>query len=243
VLSKARTLSNKDVSVSVVVDDGAVDSLRSSLNSIQDKIIKISVDVDSSKIDSGIGRGYPSHILVEINHDYIISQNVIITLKVIYFGQNEDNTKVRLTSQSFKFSPTTITDVVRNTKGKLSGSISHHNKFKKWFLDLKIDTDNLLVLDTKEDEEMLYYGTAFMDGNASIRGYTDKLVINVEGKTMPGTEFIVPLSDVSTIGDSGLVKFVSDDLISVYSAFRMICVEPPCCSSCLTTTHIFSFST
>jgi len=122
----------------------------------------------------------------------------------------EDNTKVKLTSQSFKFSPTTITDVVRNTKGKLSGSISHHNKFKKWFLDLNIDTDNLLVLDTKEDEEMLYYGTAFMDGEASIRGYTDKLVINVEGTTMPGTEFIVPLSDVSTIGDSGLIKFISE---------------------------------
>ena len=122
----------------------------------------------------------------------------------------EDNAKVKLTSQSFKFLPTTITDVARNTKGKFLGSISHHNKFKKWFLDLKIDTDNLLVLDTKEDEEVQYYGTAFMDGNASIRGYTDKLVINVEGATMPGTEFIVPLSDVSTIGDSGLIKFVSE---------------------------------
>ncbi len=135
-------------------------------------------------------------------------------LKIPYLNVDfdlEDNAKVKLTSQSFKFSPTTITDVARNTKGKLSGSISHHNKFKKWFLDLNIDTNNLLVLDTKEDEEVLYYGTAFMDGNASIRGYTDKLVINVEGKTMPGTEFIVPLSYVSTVGDSGLINFVSEN--------------------------------
>ncbi len=121
-----------------------------------------------------------------------------------------DNTEVELTNQSFKFSPTTITDVAENTKGQLYGSISHHNKFKKWFLNLKIDTKDLLILNTKEDEEVPYYGTAFMDGNASIRGYTDKLVIDVTAATMPGTEFIVPLSDVSTIGDSGLINFITE---------------------------------
>lgn len=134
-------------------------------------------------------------------------------LKIPYLNVDfdlENNTKVKLTSQSFIFSPSSITDVDKKTKGKLSGRISHHNKFKKWFLDLKINTNNLLVLNTEEDEEMLYYGTAFMDGNASIRGYTDKLVIDVEGKTMPGTEFIVPLSEISTIGDSGLIKFVTE---------------------------------
>ncbi len=111
-------------------------------------------------------------------------------------------------NRTFKFLPTTITDVDQNTKGSLFGSIIHY-KFKKWYLNLNIDTDNLLVLNTEEDEEVQYYGTAFMDGTATIKGYTDQLTINVEGATMPGTEFIVPLSDVSTIGDSGLINFVS----------------------------------
>ena len=84
-----------------------------------------------------------------------------------------------------------------------------HYKFEKWYLNLNIDTDNLLVLNTEEDEEVQYYGTAFMDGTAQIKGYTDHLTINLEGATMPGTEFIVPLSDVSTIGDSGLINFVT----------------------------------
>ncbi|MET2984012.1 translocation/assembly module TamB domain-containing protein [Aureibaculum conchae] len=119
-----------------------------------------------------------------------------------------NNSKVELNNRTFKFLPTEITDTDRNTKGSLFGSIIHY-KFKKWYLNLNIDTDNLLVLNTLEDEEVQYYGTAFMDGNAQIRGYTDQLTINVEGATMPGTEFIVPLSDVSTIGDSGLINFVT----------------------------------
>ncbi len=117
--------------------------------------------------------------------------------------------KVELANQTFKFLPTTLLDVVQDTEGIISGNIRHH-KFEKWFLDLDIDTDNLLVLNTEEQEDMQYYGTAFMDGNATIKGYTDELVINVDGKTKSGTEFIIPLNDVSTIGDSKLINFITD---------------------------------
>ncbi|QCX37867.1 translocation/assembly module TamB [Aureibaculum algae] len=132
-------------------------------------------------------------------------------LKIPYLNVDFDianNSKVELSNRTFKFLPTTITDIDKNTTGSLYGSIIHY-KFKKWYLNLNIDTDNLLVLNTVEDEDVQYYGTAFMDGTASIKGYTDQLTINVEGATMPGTEFIVPLSDVSTIGDSGLINFVT----------------------------------
>ncbi len=116
--------------------------------------------------------------------------------------------KIELSKQTFKFLPTTLLDVAHDTEATLSGEISH-NEFKKWYLDLQIDTNNLLVLNTQESEEIPYYGTGFIQGNASISGYTDQLVIDVEGKTMPGSEFIVPLNDVNTIGDSKLVRFIS----------------------------------
>ncbi len=116
--------------------------------------------------------------------------------------------KVELTNQTFKFSPTTLLDAVHDTEGILTGTITHR-KFEKWFLNLAIDTDNLLVLNTEEQEDMQYFGTAFMDGNATIKGYTDELVIDVTGKTKAGTEFIIPLNDVSTIGDSKLINFIT----------------------------------
>ncbi len=117
--------------------------------------------------------------------------------------------KVELTNQTFEFLPTTLLDAVHDTEGVLSGAITHH-KFEKWLLDLDIETDNLLVLNTEEQEDMLYYGTAFMDGNATIKGFTDKLVIEVDGKTKSGTEFIIPLNDVSTIGDTRLINFITE---------------------------------
>ncbi len=115
---------------------------------------------------------------------------------------------INLSKQTFQFLPTTLLDVVHDTEATLSGLI-RHNEFKRWYLDLNIATDNLLVLNTQESEDIPYYGTGFIQGTADIIGYTDQLVIDVEGKTMPGSEFIVPLNDVSTIGDSKLVRFIS----------------------------------
>jgi len=92
------------------------------------------------------------------------------------------------------------------TKGFIEGTIKH-KEFKNWKLDLKLDTDNLLVLNTKETEDALYYGTGLIAGKTTLKGYTDELVIDVVGKTNKGTVFIMPLSDVSTVYQSQLIHF------------------------------------
>ena len=122
----------------------------------------------------------------------------------------EGNPKIKLYKHTFEFLPTFLVDNVYKTRAKLTGTISHE-RFKKWFLNLKLDTDNLLVLNTKEDEEKLYYGTGFIDGQATITGITDNLLINVNGKTNKGTKFIIPLSDVRSIDDSNLIEFVNKE--------------------------------
>lgn len=116
--------------------------------------------------------------------------------------------KVKLYNQTFDFQEISISDSSKDTKGVISGTISH-KKFREWFLDLKITTDNLLVLNTPETEDALYYGTAFIKGNTTLKGPTDNMVIEVNGRTNPGTEFIIPLSDVSTVGESQLIHFVN----------------------------------
>ncbi len=119
-----------------------------------------------------------------------------------------DTQKISLLNQTFDFNMTTIVDSEKNTQGILTGTITH-KEFKKWNLDLKINSDNLLVLNTKEKEESLYYGAVYINGGGTIKGPTDELVIDVTAKTNPNTEFIVPLSDVNTIEDNKLVHFVS----------------------------------
>lgn len=118
-----------------------------------------------------------------------------------------DNSKILLYEQTFDFQPITITDTKMQTEGVIFGTI-RHEYFKKWVLDLQIETDNLLVLNTEDEEGALYYGTGLIKGNTTLIGPTDNLIINVECTTNPGTEFIIPLSYVSTIGESKLIHFV-----------------------------------
>ncbi len=116
------------------------------------------------------------------------------------------NTNIRLDKQRFVFDEVTLEDTKYKTQGALSGEIVHQN-FEMWFMDLDIDANNLLVLDTEENEEVPYYGTGFLKGTAEITGLTNNLDILVEGKTQPGTTFVIPLSDVKTIDNYKLIHF------------------------------------
>ncbi len=119
------------------------------------------------------------------------------------------NQKVSLNNQTFNINKTTILDTTKKTKGSLTGSFTHTN-FLKWYLDLQMNTDNLLVLNTEEDEDIPYYGVGLMKGEGTIIGPTDGLVIDVIASTNPGTQFIIPLSDVNTIEEDKLVHFIKE---------------------------------
>ncbi len=136
-------------------------------------------------------------------------------LKFPYLNINfdfEGESVITLLEQSFILEDFKLRDIKNNTKGILKGDISHFN-FKQWFLSLKIESDNLMVLDTENKEEAQYYGTAFIDGSADIFGLTDRLTIDINAKTMPGTIFVVPLKDVETVDSYGLIHFKSNETV------------------------------
>ena len=122
----------------------------------------------------------------------------------------QDEARVNLTKQQFVFNNIEIIDTKYKTRGVLDGSITHRN-FSEWFLDLSLDSNRMLVLDTEADEDALYYGTAFIDGEASIKGPTDELVINVTAATERGTVFKIPLSDTESVGDNSFIRFLSPE--------------------------------
>jgi len=122
-------------------------------------------------------------------------------------GESAD---IRLNNQSFEFQTVFLEDVKYKTAGILNGTISHQF-FRDWNLDLNIVTGNMLVLDTEEDEDALYYGTAFISGEAEIKGPTDELVINVTAETEAGTIFNIPIDDTESIGDNSFIHFLSPE--------------------------------
>ncbi|WP_196886762.1 translocation/assembly module TamB domain-containing protein [Aureivirga sp. CE67] len=133
--------------------------------------------------------------------------------KMEYLGVDYDfqgTSVIEFYNQTIDIQDVRLKDTKKGTKGELYGTVSHQ-KFKDWDLNLHIQTPNLLVLDTKPQEDSRYYGTGYLDGNAQIVGKVDNLEINVNGKTMPGTNFVIPVSDVKTVSASNLLVFTTDE--------------------------------
>ena len=119
-----------------------------------------------------------------------------------------DNTRVDLESQSFVFKSAQFTDTAFSSEGVLNGAMSHTN-FSDWALDLDIDSNRLLVLNTKETEESLYYGTGFVEGNINVSGPMNQLFIEANVTTSKGTIFKIPLNDSEMISENSYIKFLS----------------------------------
>lgn len=120
-----------------------------------------------------------------------------------------ETARVNVNKQTFFFDNIPLVDTHYNTQSFFKGSITH-TQFKRWYLDCTLDTrgKNFLALNTPETEEALYYGTGFINGSARIRGYTDRLNIQVNGATGPGTSIKIPISEVSSIGDASFINFI-----------------------------------
>jgi hypothetical protein len=127
-----------------------------------------------------------------LNVDYALSNNTIIDL----------------TDEKFLFRNNTLTDTKYGTIGKLNGSIEHNN-FADWKLDLAINSKRLLALDTQDREDTAYYGTAFIDGVATIKGPTNSLFIKVAAKSEKGTVIKIPINNAESVSDNVFLHFVS----------------------------------
>jgi TamB, inner membrane protein subunit of TAM complex len=133
-------------------------------------------------------------------------------LKVGYLNTDydfEQNAVVDLTEETIFFRNVEVTDTKYNTKGRLNGSVQH-KVFKDWALDLKIESDRILVLDTQDSDDAMYYGTAFIKGVATINGPTTGLFIEVQAESAKGTDIKIPINNAGASGNSSaFIHFLS----------------------------------
>ncbi len=113
---------------------------------------------------------------------------------------------VIITPESFVFKKMTLTDP-RGRKGRFDGSIRHES-FSNMSFDLYVHANNMLVLNTKEKDNPLYYGTVYADGDLAIWGTPDDLTLDINGQTKPNTKFYIPISDDEEALDNNFIRFV-----------------------------------
>ena len=118
----------------------------------------------------------------------------------------DNNSVVDVTENKFIIRETNITDTKFNTKGSINGFIKH-KQFADWQLDLSIYTKRLLALNTVDEEDAAYYGNAFMNGSASIKGPTGNLMIKVDAESARGTDIKIPINDAEAVEDSKYIRF------------------------------------
>ena len=132
-------------------------------------------------------------------------------LKIPYLNVDykfEDKTIVDVTENKFIIRETTIADSKFDTKGTLNGYIKH-KQFDDWQLNLSINSERLLALNTTDTEESAFYGDAFMNGTATIIGPTSGLLITVNAESAKGTDIKIPINDAVDSGQNEYLHFLS----------------------------------
>lgn len=117
------------------------------------------------------------------------------------------NKKVLFTPGSISFEQADITDD-SGGKGKLNGRISHQY-FRKTRLDLQLDAQNLLVLNTEPNYTDAYFGVGRLTGIAAFTGPIDLVDIQIRAATEKGTRFAIPLDAESNRANLDFINFVN----------------------------------
>lgn len=117
-------------------------------------------------------------------------------------------------SDSIRFDPGAIrfNNIVfrdeRGNTGTLNGAV-YHKSFKDYSVDLTVKTNDCLVMNTKEKDNELFYGTAYATGVTTIKTQGNALRFDISAKTGRNTKFFIPLNTGMSITESSFITFVS----------------------------------
>jgi len=122
------------------------------------------------------------------------------------------NDSIRFDKNNIIFNNVKASDEKGNL-ATLNGSI-HHKYFKEYSSDITINTNGCMVLNTKQKDNDLFYGTAFASGITTIRGVPGYISFDISAKTGKNTKFFIPLNSSETISDYSFVTFLNHDTLS-----------------------------
>lgn len=118
--------------------------------------------------------------------------------------------KLNLNNRRIWFSDVSLKDTKDGTEGRLTGEIKHQN-FRDFYIDLGIEADELLVLNTKAKESDAYYGTAYASGRINITGPPNKVKVDAQVRSARNTSFNIPIEGATEVRESGFVSFVDPE--------------------------------
>jgi len=129
---------------------------------------------------------------------------VDITGVTYYFNDSIDFSNNLITLDNFR-----IIDQLGNT-ATLDGDINY-NSLNDIEFDLRLNTDNILVLNQRDGDD--FYGTLLVQADGSVKGTGNKIDIGIKATTNPGSTLTVPVTDRRQIREQNYIAFVGDETI------------------------------
>ncbi len=186
-------------------------NLTTGLNSFPLDILNLVLHSFASDMEGhGTGKvsinGQPSNLVIEggimaedasMTIDYL--QTKFFFSDSIFFDRNR-----------FVFDNINISDENGNT-ALLDGYVSH-TMFKEFNVDLRIETESIKAMDTREKDNNLFYGIAYASGLITIRGPAKDLEFNISARTDRNTRMFIPLNSNEKVTDYSFISFIESDL-------------------------------
>lgn len=119
-----------------------------------------------------------------------------------------ENQKVSLNPKGIFFDRVRLRDKDYNS-AYLNGAV-YHNRFRDFRVDLHINTDRILALNTPKTHDVSFCGDGYVSGDISIVGDGEKLAFYGDNlKTLSGSQVIFPVSSASKVSVSDGIKFTA----------------------------------
>lgn len=129
---------------------------------------------------------------------------VVDYLQTTYTGE----ALVDITYNAFTIRKATLVDQFKK-QARVTGYVQHRN-FGNYLFDIAIDElKGFEIMNTTREDNDLFYGSAYVDGNMKIKGPLDDILLQINAKSRKGTEIAIPLDYFETSGNLSYVTFVN----------------------------------
>ena len=131
------------------------------------------------------------------------------------------NEKVKMTNE-YLFDATggKIMDELGNI-AYVTGGITH-DFFKNLGLNVRVNSDHFLVLNTSKEDNEVYYGTGIGKGDIRFSGDFNQTNLDITAETAKGTKVFIPVTSSSTVEGKSFIRFVSQkDTVRVDSLLEL----------------------
>ena len=102
---------------------------------------------------------------------------------------------------------------LKDTKGNQAqaNGLVNLQKLANPYIDVDVNGNKFMILNTSFKDNNLYYGTAYATGSFRFKGYSSSINIDINAKSESGTAITLPFNSAMTVSDNDFIYFVSAD--------------------------------